>query len=132
MDIKTNVARWHDCLSNRSPKMLHDLLAPDAVFHSPVVWTPQVGRPLVEMYLQGAFLTLLTDDFKYNREVSEGMCSILEFETVVDGITVQGVDMITWNDAGQIADFKVMIRPLKAIQIVQEKMAEMLERMKED
>lgn len=126
MDTRAYTKRWHACLKNRDQKLLHELLAPDAVFHSPIVWTPQEGRPKVEMYLQGAIFVLGNGSFRYVREVFDGPHCVLEFETEVDGITVQGVDMITWNEAGQIVDFKVMIRPLKAIQLVHEKMGRML------
>ena len=126
MNTKNFLKRWHKCVQNRDQKLLHELLAPDAVFHSPIVWTPQEGRAKAEMYLQGAVFVLANDHFQYSREICEGPHTILEFETVVDGITVQGVDMITWNEQGQITDFKVMIRPLKAIQLVHEKMGRLL------
>jgi hypothetical protein len=87
---------------------------------------PQQGRDLVALYLTGAMHVVATPQFRYVREVVDGRDAVLEFETEVDGVHVNGVDMITWNEQGLITDFKVMLRPLKAISIVQQKMAELL------
>lgn len=127
MDTRAFADRWHQCIKDRDQKLLFELLAPDAVFHSPIVWTPQEGKPLVGMYLMGAFYVLANESFHYVRELHDDKHSILEFQTVVDGITIEGVDMLTWNESGQIVDFKVMIRPLKAIQLVHQKMAAALQ-----
>ncbi|WP_194953251.1 nuclear transport factor 2 family protein [Sphingopyxis solisilvae] len=108
------------------PQALRDLLADDAVFHSPVVHTPQQGRDKVFAYLHAASQVLGGDHFRYLREIVDGNQAVLEFQTELDGIQINGVDIIRWNDAGQIEDFKVMVRPLKAINKVWEKMAAML------
>jgi hypothetical protein len=52
---------------------------------------------------------------------------VLEFEVKLDGITVNGVDMIKWNEAGKITEFKVMLRPLKAVNLIHQKMAVILQ-----
>lgn len=119
--------RWHEVVRTRNPAMLNQILAEDAVFHSPIVFRPQQGRDLVALYLTGAMHVIATPDFRYVREVVDGRDAVLEFETVVDGVQVNGVDMITWNDQGLITDFKVMLRPLKAITTVHQKMAALLE-----
>ena len=119
--------RWHEVVRTRNPAMLNQILAEDAVFHSPLVFRPQQGRDLVALYLTGAMHVIATPDFRYVREVVDGRDAVLEFETVVDGVQVNGVDMITWNDQGLITDFKVMLRPLKAITTVHQKMAALLE-----
>ena len=98
----------------------------DAVFHSPVVHTPQVGRPIVVAYLSAAGQTLGNDSFTYVREVVDGDTAVLEFTTEMDGIHVNGIDMITFDDEGMIKDFKVMVRPLKAINKVWEMMGAQL------
>lgn len=103
-----------------------ELIAEDAVFHSPIVHTPQRGKALVSLYLSAAFYVLLNDSFRYVREVVGPRDAVLEFKVTVDGIEMNGVDMITWNEAGQIIDFKVMVRPLKAVNLIHHKMAEML------
>jgi hypothetical protein len=121
--------RWHEVERTRNPAMLNQILAEDAVFHSPIVFRPQQGRDLVALYLTGAMHVIATPDFRYVREVVEGRNAVLEFETVIDGVQVNGVDMITWNDQGLITDFKVMLRPLKAINVVHQSMAALLEQL---
>lgn len=125
----TAIARWHRFVETRDPALLHDLLADDAVFESPVVHTPQLGRAITEKYLLGAMMVLGSDAFRYTGEWRNDHGAVLEFETEIDGIAVNGVDIIrTTEDGSQIAHFKVMIRPLKAIEIVHRKMGEMLAR----
>jgi hypothetical protein len=106
------------------------------------VFTPQEGKAITKLYLQAAGQTLpgekrssgsSTNDeksFRYIKEVMSGNTAVLEFETYVDGKYVNGIDMITCNDTGKIIEFKVMIRPLQAINLVHKQMGEMLERMK--
>lgn len=122
-----NLARWHAYMEGGSdPALLSDLLADDAVFHSPVVHTPQVGKPIVMAYLVAASQTLGNDSFHYVRELVDGDEMMLEFVTEMDGITVNGVDIIRFDPDGKIIDFKVMVRPLKAINKVWEMMAAQL------
>jgi len=124
--IKETIKNWHKVLENSEEGMLESLLADDVVFHSPVVHTPQEGKDLTKMYLMGAASVLNNDSFKYERELLNGSNAVLEFVTVLDGITINGVDIITCDDKGKIIDFKVMIRPLKAVNMVHQKMGEML------
>src|SRR6185295_12566126 len=109
MPIDT-VAAWHRLLSTKDPAGLDELLADDVVFHSPIVHTPQVGKAITKLYLSAAFAVFNNETFHYERQVKEGKNAVLEFVTVIDGITVNGVDLIRWNDSGQIVDFKVMVR----------------------
>ncbi len=118
---------WHRLVDSRDPSGLSDLLADDAVFHSPVVHTPQRGKRLAAGYLEAAFQVFFNPSFRYVREIVGESDAMLEFETEIDGILVNGVDMIRWNDAGRIVDFKVMLRPLKAINLIHQKMAAMLQ-----
>lgn len=118
---------WHDLVQNRNAKGLRDLLAEDVVFHSPVVHTPQAGRAVTTQYLAAAFQVFFNPSFRYVREVVGPRDAVLEFQVEIDGITVNGVDMIRWNDEGRITDFKVMIRPLKAINLIHQKMGAMLQ-----
>ncbi len=121
------VAAWHAYMEGGGdPQALRDMLAEDAVFHSPVVHSPQAGRDKVFAYLHAASHVLGGDDFRYEREIVDGDQAMLEFATTLDGIHINGVDIITWNEDGKISDFKVMVRPLKAINKVWEKMGEML------
>lgn len=124
---RRGLAAWHAYMSGGGdPQALKALLAEDAVFHSPVVHTPQEGRDKVFAYLHAASHVLGGDDFRYLREIVDGDQACLEFATELDGIHINGVDIIRWNDDGKIIDFKVMVRPLKAINKVWEKMAAML------
>lgn len=126
-DAETVLSTWHRLVRTRDTAALHDLLADDAVFHSPVVHSPQRGRALTHAYLSAAFQVFFNDSFRYVREVVQGHDAVLEFEVEIDGIRVNGVDMIRCNDDGRIVDFKVMIRPLKAIQLIHQKMAAVLQ-----
>jgi len=109
---------------------LDNILADDVVFHSPIVHTPQEGKPITKLYLTAALYVFNNDSFKYLREVISNNNAVLEFTTVIDGITVNGVDMITWGADGRITEFKVMIRPLKAINLIHKMMGEMLQKIK--
>lgn len=120
------LATWHHLASTRDLTGLERLIADDAVFHSPIVHAPQRGKQLTTMYLSAAMKLLCNGSFRYVRELVGADGAVLEFETEIDGILVNGVDMITWNGAGQITDFKVMLRPLKAINLVHQKMGELL------
>ena len=126
-DVHPGLAAWHAYMAaGGDPETLRAMLADDAVFHSPVVHSPQEGRDKVFAYLHAASHVLGGDNFRYLREIADGNQACLEFATELEGIHVNGVDIIRWNDAGKIQDFKVMVRPLKAINKVWEKMAAML------
>jgi hypothetical protein len=118
---------WHRLVRAQDASGLGKLLAEDAVFHSPVVHSPQRGRKLAAMYLGAAFSVFFSPTFRYVREIVGPSDAMLEFETEIDGISVNGVDLIKWNEAGQITDFKVMLRPLKAINVIHQRMAAMLQ-----
>lgn len=129
MSAATGLENWHRVLSGGSqPAALAEIIRLDAVFHSPVVHTPQAGRAKVVGYLAAAGVVLNTDKFRYVREFSAGNQALLEFVTELDGIHINGVDIITFDDEGLIRDFKVMVRPLKAINKVWELMGAQLER----
>ena len=120
------VAAWHAIVANRDARGLDTLLAPDAVFHSPVVHTPQAGKAKVAAYLGAALHVLGNDSFRYVREVVGERDAAREFELELDGLHVNGIDLLRWNDAGQVTDFKVMLRPLQAVNLIHQKMAAML------
>lgn len=128
--IKTTLIKWHGILESKDINALSGLLHEDVIFHSPVVHSPQKGKMLTQMYLMAALNVLASDDFTYSREICEGNHAVLEFHTVVDGIVINGVDMISCDENGLITDFKVMVRPLKAINMLHQKMMEMLEQLK--
>lgn len=124
-----NLSRWHAHVKAPDHANLWDMLHPDAVFESPVVHTPQRGRDIVFKYLASADKVLGGEGFTYTGEWLNAHGAILEFENTINGIKVNGIDMITWDEDGRIAHFKVMVRPLKAIQMVHQMMGEMLQKM---
>lgn len=120
------VKSWHEIVRTRDVALLDELLADDVVFYSPVVHTPQVGKAITAMYLKAAMHVFGNESFRYVREVAGESDAVLEFETEIDGITINGVDMIRWNAEGRITEFKVMVRPLKAINLIHDLMGQML------
>lgn len=124
--MQLGLAAWHRYMVRNDPALLAELVAPDAVFHSPVVHTPQVGQAKVLMYLGAAAKVLGNDSFHYVRELIDGPEAMLEFMVTVDGIVINGIDLIRFDLEGRIVDFKVMVRPLKAINKLWERMAEQL------
>ena len=131
--IEDVVARWHRYMDGDLAGGLQELLADDVVFYSPVVFTPQRGKELTTRYLEAATDALAGDEagdparaFHYTKQVLAGATAVLEFETSLDGKYVNGVDIIRCDDAGRIAEFRVMMRPLQAIQAVHEEMGRRL------
>jgi hypothetical protein len=126
MTTPDGLARWHAYMQAPDHGALWAMLHPDVVFESPVLHTPQRGRDITFKYLASADKVLGGPGFTYVGEWTGENSAILEFENVVRGIKVNGVDMIWWDDAGLITRFKVMVRPLKAINLVHAMMGEML------
>lgn len=123
MSAQQGLAAWHRIIEGGSdPSALAEVIAEDAVFHSPVVHTPQAGRAKVVAYLSAAGQVLGGESFRYVRELTDGNQALLEFETTLGGIHINGIDLITFDEDGKITDFKVMVRPLKAINKVWELM----------
>ena len=123
----TGIDAWHAYIRTGDRAVLHALLDPDATFGSPIVHTTQRGRAITETYLHAAATVLGGPDFRYIGEWANDTGAVLEFETVIDGVTINGVDIIQLTDDGQrIAAFKVMIRPLKAVNLVHRLMGEQL------
>jgi hypothetical protein len=124
---RTGLVAWHAYMKGgEDPAQLRAMLAENAIFHSPVVHTPQVGADKVFAYLHAAAHVLGGGDFTYVREVVDGNTAMLEFTRTAEGIHVNGVDIIRWDDDGKIVDFKVMVRPMKAMNKLWELMAAQL------
>jgi len=120
------LVQWHRTVAERDARRLDSLLADDVVFYSPVVFTPQVGKAITRQYLTAALHVFGNDSFRYVRELVGDHDAVLEFVVEIDGVVVNGVDMLRWNDAQHLTEFKVMLRPLKAVQVIHERMAAML------
>jgi hypothetical protein len=123
---KPHLERWHQLVDSRNFGAIDSLLADNAVFYSPVVHTPQTGKARVGLYLGAAMNLLCSASFRYTRELCSSDQAALEFEANIDGVHINGIDLIHWDDAGNIDEFKVMIRPLKAINVIHDKMAALL------
>jgi hypothetical protein len=128
--VQAALASWHAYAKSHDAAALDAMIADDAVFVSPVVHTPQQGKYLTRLYLLAAFDVLGHADFEYTGEYLSATGAVLEFTSVVDGIKINGIDMITWNTDGKITEFKVMVRPLKAVTMLHQKMGEMLAALK--
>ena len=123
----TPLAIWHELVRTRNAKGLGALLADEVVFHSPVVHTPQSGKAVSPHYRSAPSQVFSNPSFPYVREPAGERDAVLEFQVEIEGIAVNGVDMIRWDDQGRIVEFKVMIRPLKAINLIHQKMAAVLQ-----
>jgi hypothetical protein len=128
--LQAALKEWHRIAAEKDAKGLDDILADEVVFQSPVVHTPQRGKAITTAYLTAALHVLNNEHFHYTGEWTADNSAVLNFVTSLDGIEIDGVDIITWNDEGKIVNFKVMVRPLKAINMLHQMMAAMLASMK--
>jgi hypothetical protein len=124
--MKEALNNWHRFAETGESKILDSLLDEHVVFHSPIVHTPQNGKQLTQMYLMSAHHVFSNNGFTYTREIITDTDWMLEFTATIDGVVINGVDIIKLNNEGKIIDFKVMLRPLKAVNMMHQKMMEML------
>ena len=137
------VEKWYEVIKSDNPDKYDEILAEDCVFYSPVVYTPQKGRELTKMYLMAAGGVFGGEDspkeildetspskFRYIKEIIGENSAVLEFESEIDGIYVNGIDLISWNEENKITEFKVIVRPLQAVNKLHQQMQDMLEKMK--
>jgi len=110
------IARWHELVAARDASALEELLAEGVVFQSPAVHTPQAGKAVTRRYLEAAMRVLNNGHFRYVGEWYAERSAVLEFETVIEGLQLNGVDIIHWDEAGRIVRFKVLVRPIKGLQ----------------
>jgi hypothetical protein len=121
------IERWHQVVTSRDLASLDALLDTQVVFESPVVHSPQTGKAITQAYLTAALNVLNNRTFHYLGEWFGERSAVLEFETEIDGVRINGVDMIWWNAEERITRFKVMVRPLKAINLLHQLMARALQ-----
>ncbi len=124
--MPTPIEQWHHVVKSRDLEALSVLLAENVVFESPVVHTPQPGKAVTTQYLRAAMHVLGNESFRYLNQWYGSDSAVLEFQSTCEGIVINGVDMIAWNGEGQITHFKVMVRPLKAVNKLHELMGRML------
>jgi SnoaL-like protein len=119
------VRAWHEIAAARDPAPLSDLLADDVVFRSPAVYRPQVGKAVTTAYLAAA-LVVLGPTLRYVEQWHNERSAVLEFEADLDGTFVQGVDMLRWNGDDRLVEFTVLVRPLRGLQTLVERMGAQL------
>ena len=124
------ITKWHEVVSSKNYQLLEEILDDTVIFYSPVVFTPQKGKEITKIYLSAAAEVFEGNSFSYVRELIKENEASLEFELELDGIKVNGVDLITWNRDKKITEFKVFIRPLQGVNALHQKMRAMLESMK--
>ena len=122
------ISEWHQVVRNKDYELLSEILDDEVVFYSPVVFTPQKGKEIALMYLSAAAEVFEGNSFSYTKELVEGNNASLEFQLVIDGTEINGVDLITWNENEKITEFKVFVRPLQGVNALHKKMGEMLEK----
>ena len=127
MTVPPVLERWFEIIESDGGGDVEELLAEDAVFYSPAVFTPQRGRAEAAAYLRAAQKLFAGANFRYVGKWFDAHSAVLEFAAEIDGLTVEGIDMIHWNADGKIVSVKVMIRPLKALQAIVPKMAALLQ-----
>jgi SnoaL-like domain len=122
-DQPAALRHWHAVVRSKDLALLADLLADDVEFRSPAVFTPQQGKNITLAYLAAA-IAVLGPSLSYRAEWFDDRSAVLEFEAELDGLYVQGVDMLRWNDDDKLTGFTVMVRPLRGL----EKLVELMSR----
>jgi len=129
-EMNNPIAKWHEAVETKNMSILDEILAEDVTFHSPVVFKPIQGKAMTQLYLGAASVVLDNEHFKYVKEIIGERSAALEFTTEIEGVFIDGLDLIEWNESGKMTEFKVFIRPLQAVNKLHEKMMAMLEQMK--
>jgi len=124
------ITKWHEVVSTKNYQLLEEILNDTVIFYSPVLFTPQKGKEITKIYLAAAAEVFEGNSFTYVRQLIKENEASLEFELELDGVKVNGVDLITWNCDEKITEFKVFIRPLQGVNVLHQKMGAMLESMK--
>jgi len=122
--LPEGLAKWHKFVGEQDIQALSEALADDVIFRSPVLWKPKSGRDTAILYLSSAARVL--EDFAYHRQFLGDNAVVLEFSARVGSMGLKGVDIIQFNDAGQISDFEVMVRPATGLQALGAAMAQQL------
>jgi len=128
--MENPIIKWHEVVKNRDYNLLESILADDIIFYSPVVYTPQKGKPLALQYLMAASEVFNSSSFKYDKEVIGSSNASLEFSLTLDNTDINGIDLISWDASGKIIEFKVFIRPLQGVNMIHKLMQGMLESFK--
>ena len=125
--MENPINKWHEVVANQDHDLLKSILAENVIFYSPVVFTAQKGKDLTFLYLMAAAQVFNNKSFSYIKEIINENHATLEFELNINGIEINGIDLITWNEEGMIIEFKVFIRPLQGVNVIHKMMQQMLE-----
>ena len=117
---------WHLVVESGDMNLLDEILDEDCIFYSPVVFSPQAGKEITKKYLSAAAIVFADETFKYTKEIESAKIACLEFELVLKEIKINGIDIISWKDDGKITEFKVMLRPLQAGELIHKYMGQEL------
>ena len=126
MKVISPMKTWHQVVESGDMNLLDDILDEDCIFYSPVVFSPQAGKEITKKYLSAAAIVFADETFKYTKEIESAKIACLEFELVLNEIKINGIDIISWNDDGKITEFKVMLRPLQAVELIHKYMGQEL------
>ena len=124
------ISKWHEVVKNRDYNLLTEILHNDVIFYSPVVYSPQRGKDITLKYLAAASEVFNSSNFQYIKEINNKKFASLEFTLTIDDTEINGIDLISWDDAGLITEFKVFIRPLQGVNLIHKLMQQMLENFK--
>ena len=124
------ISKWHEVVKNRDYNLLTEILHNDVIFYSPVVYSPQRGKDITLKYLAAASEVFNSSNFQYIKEINNQNFASLEFTLTIDDTEINGIDLISWDDAGLITEFKVFIRPLQGVNLIHKLMQQMLENFK--
>jgi len=125
--MENPINKWHEVVTTQNQDLLKSILAENVTFYSPVVFTAQKGKSLTLLYLMAAAQVFNNKSFSYTKEIINENHATLEFELNINGIEINGIDLITWNKEGMIIEFKVFIRPLQGVNVIHKMMQQMLE-----
>ena len=125
--MENPINKWHEVVTTQNQDLLKSILAENVTFYSPVVFTAQKGKSLTLLYLMAAAQIFNNKSFSYTKEIINENHATLEFELNINGIEINGIDLITWNEEGMIIEFKVFIRPLQGVNVIHKMMQQMLE-----
>ena len=125
--MENPINKWHEVVTTQNQDLLKSILAENVTFYSPVVFTAQKGKSLTILYLMAAAQVFNNKSFSYTKEIINENHATLEFELNINGIEINGIDLITWNKEGMIIEFKVFIRPLQGVNVIHKMMQQMLE-----
>ena len=120
------IEEWHNFVKTKNVNILDNILSEDVIFYSPAVHTPKIGFKITKIYLITAAEILFNRKFRYTSEIKGENIASCEFEGYIDDIYINGIDVIKWNKSDKIISFKVLVRPLKGVLVLKEKMGEKL------